>query len=266
VTTALKAFRVAVNLLGGLAESFWVPRLSKPRRDTRIQLFARRMLKALGIQLRVVGAPEPAGPVLLVANHISWLDILVLHAVCHCRFVAKTNVKRWPLIGRLATAAGTFYVDRESRRDARRIVELVTSALKDGEMIAVFPEGTTGNGRTVLPFHASLIEGAILADAPAQAVALQFIDGHGELCGTVSYLAADSLVGSIWRTMRLQNVCAVVTFGRRQPAGGRNRRALAEDLRREIMAIVDPPPTVHASATPHALHDEAAPDPGVARG
>jgi 1-acyl-sn-glycerol-3-phosphate acyltransferase len=266
VTTAVKALRVAGNLLGGLAESFWVPRLSKARRDARIQLFARRMLKAFGVELRVVGTPEPAGPVLLVSNHISWLDILVLHAVCHCRFVAKTNVKRWPVVGRLATAAGTFYVDRESRRDARRVVELVTRALKDGELIAVFPEGTTGDGRTVLPFHASLIEGAVLADAPAQAVALQFTDGYGQVCDTVSYLAADSLVGSIWRTMRLQNLCAVVTFGVSQQAAGRNRRAWAADLRREIAAIVSPSLTTLPSATSHVLHDEAEPGPDAVRG
>lgn len=257
---------MAGNLLGGLAESFWVPRLSKPRRDVRIQLFARRMLRGLGVELKVVGTPEQAGPMLLVSNHISWLDILVLHAVCHCRFVAKTNVKRWPLIGRLATAAGTFYVDRESRRDARRVVALVTRALQDGELIAVFPEGTTGDGRTVLPFHASLIQGAILADAPAQAVALQFTDGDGQLCDTVSYLAADSLVGSIWRTMRLQNLCAVVTFGASQQAAGRNRRAWAEDLRGEVAAMLSPSPTALSSATPDVLHDEAEPGPGAVRG
>ena len=238
LTTCWTALRVAVILLGGLAESFWVPRLSKDHRDVRIQLWARRVLKALRVQVKVLGTPQPAGPILLVSNHISWLDILALHATCHCRFVAKSNVRRWPLIGRLATAAGTFYVDRESRYDARRIVQRVANALKDGEIIAVFPEGTTGEGRDVLPFHSNLIQGAILADAPAQPVSLQFVDGRsGELCGTVSYMGDDSLIASIWRTLRLADVCAVVTFGTPEFARSRNRRAWAEDLRREITAM-----------------------------
>src|SRR3954453_645789 len=114
VTTCWTALRVAAHLLGGLAESFWVPRLSKQHRDERIQLWSRRMLTALRVQVRVVGSPQTTGPTLLVSNHISWLDILALHATCHCRFIAKASVGRWPLIGRLATAAGTFYVDRAS--------------------------------------------------------------------------------------------------------------------------------------------------------
>ncbi|HEY7285282.1 MAG TPA: lysophospholipid acyltransferase family protein [Vicinamibacterales bacterium] len=238
LTTCWTAVRVAAPLLGGLAESFWVPRLTKEHRDLRIQLWARRVLKALRVQVKVVGTPQAAGPMLVVSNHISWLDILALHATCHCRFVAKSNVRRWPLIGRLATAAGTFYVDRESRQDARRMVQRVANALTDGEIIAVFPEGTTGDGRDVLPFHSNLIQSAILAEAPAQPVSLQFIDGRsGELCDTVSYMGEDSLVASIWRTMGLVDVRAVVTFGAPEFAQGRNRRAWAEDLRREISSM-----------------------------
>jgi 1-acyl-sn-glycerol-3-phosphate acyltransferase len=241
LTLCWTALQVAASLLGGVAESFWVPRLSKQARDVRIQLWARRMLKGLRVQVEVVGTPQTTGPTLLVSNHISWLDILVLHATCHCRFIAKANVGRWPLIGRLATAAGTFYVDRESRRDARRVVQLIVDALKDGEIVAVFPEGTTGNGRDVLPFHGNLIQGAILADAPAQAVSLRFIDSRSnELSDQVSYIGDDSLVASIWRTMRLPDLCVVATFGIPEFAHGRNRRAWAEDLRQEIAAMRHP--------------------------
>jgi 1-acyl-sn-glycerol-3-phosphate acyltransferase len=261
--TCWTALRVTVQLLDGLTESFWVPSLSKAHRDVRIQLWARRMLRGLRVHVEVVGAARPSGPVLLVCNHISWLDILALHATCHCRFVAKTNVKRWPVVGRLSTAAGTFYVDRESRRDARRVVERVATALREGEIIAVFPEGTTGDGREVLPFHANLIQGAILADAPAQAVALQFVERRSRaLCDAVSYMGDDSLVGSIWRTVRLPDLCAVVTFGRPQFAEGRNRREWADDLRREVAAILSPP----AATIPDVPRDEAALAPGAERG
>jgi 1-acyl-sn-glycerol-3-phosphate acyltransferase len=158
--------------------------------------------------------------------------------VCHCRFVAKSNVRRWPLIGRLATAAGTFYVERESRRDLPRVVQLVASALRAGEIIAVFPEGTTGNGRAVLPFHANLIEGAILAGAPAQPVAIRFVDAESTDVGDiVSYMGDDSLVASIRRTICLRRLSVIVTFGIPQFSDGRTRRAWADDLRQDISAM-----------------------------
>lgn len=175
---------------------------------------------------------------LLVSNHISWVDILALHAVCHCRFVAKADVKRWPLIGTLATGGGTLYVERESRRDAMRVVHHMAQALAAGDILAVFPEGTTGDGNSVLPFHGNLIQAAIETDAPVQAVAIQYIDDQsGRPSQALSYMGDESLVGSIWRTLRAHAVHAVVVFGAPQRAGGRDRRAWAQDLRREIAAM-----------------------------
>ncbi len=141
-----------------------------------MQAWARRMLEVLGIALQVRGQPPLRGPMLLVANHISWLDILVLHAARHCRFVSKADVKRWPLIGALATGAGTLYIERESRRDAMRVVHHMAASLRSGDIVAVFPEGTTSDGMTLLPFHANLVQAAISAQAPVQPVALQFVE------------------------------------------------------------------------------------------
>jgi 1-acyl-sn-glycerol-3-phosphate acyltransferase len=175
---------------------------------------------------------------LLVSNHISWLDIMALHAVCHCRFVSKADVKRWPLIGTLATGGGTLYVERESRRDAMRIVHRMAQALQDGDILAVFPEGTTGDGTSVLPFHSNLIQAAIWADAPVQPVALQFVDGRsGTARPDVRYMGDDSLVGSIWRTLCAQDLSAVLEFGSPQRADGRDRRAWAQELRKVIGAM-----------------------------
>jgi 1-acyl-sn-glycerol-3-phosphate acyltransferase len=214
------------------------PRLSKPKRDRRVQKWAGTMLKRLDIELRMVGAPAPAGPMLLVANHISWVDILALHAVCPCRFVAKADVEHWPLLGTLVTGGGTLYVKRESRRDAMRVVHRMVQALKDGDILAVFPEGTTSDGRSVLPFHSGLIQAAISADAPVQPVALQIVDGRsGRPSRAASYMGDESLAGSVWRTLRARELCARVTFGAPQRAAGRDRRAWAKDLRNEIAAM-----------------------------
>jgi 1-acyl-sn-glycerol-3-phosphate acyltransferase len=175
---------------------------------------------------------------LLVANHISWLDILVMHAARHCRFVSKADVKHWPLIGTLATGAGTLYVERESRRDAMRVVHHMADALRSGDVLAVFPEGTTSDGRTLLPFHANMLQAAISADAPAQPVALSFVDAaSGQLSLAASYVGDDTLVGSLWRTLTAPPLAAVVTFGMPQHAQGRERRAWAAALREAVMEL-----------------------------
>jgi 1-acyl-sn-glycerol-3-phosphate acyltransferase len=148
------------------------------------------------------GQPPAKGPVLMVSNHISRLDIPLLHAARHCRFISKSDVKGWPIIGTLATAAGTLYIQRSSRRDAVRMVGAMEEAFKRGEILAVFPEGTTGDGRSLLPFHSNLLEAAVQCDAPVQPVGLRFVDGK---TGSTSYAA---------------------TYGRRDPAGLHLARAL----------------------------------------
>jgi 1-acyl-sn-glycerol-3-phosphate acyltransferase len=234
-----RVWRVLVHVLSGLAQILLLfPRLSQQQRGIRVQVWADKMLARLGVTLKVSGTPPRIGPMLLVANHISWLDIVVLHAARHCRFVSKSDVRDWPLVGTLASAAGTLYIERESRRDAMRVVQRMAQALQEGDILAVFPEGTTGDGIEMLPFHANLIQAAISAQAPAQPVALQFVDGrNGKPSCAVSYVGDESLLGSIWRTLCARHLCAGVVFGAVQLADGRDRRAWARDLRTAIVAL-----------------------------
>ena len=233
------AGRVGLHMLWGVVQiRIFFPWCSQPQRDRRVQVWARTMLNRLGVELAISGTPRATGPVLLAANHVSWLDIVVLHAVCHCRFVSKADVRKWPVIGTLASGGGTLYVERESRRDAVRVVHEMARALQEGDILVVFPEGTTGDGRSVLPFHANLIQAAIAADAPAQAVALRYVDPRsGEISTAPSYATEDSLLGSIWRTICARKLRAVVGFGAPQRAEGRDRRAWARDLRASIVAM-----------------------------
>jgi 1-acyl-sn-glycerol-3-phosphate acyltransferase len=233
------ALRVAVQVFYGFAQIVLLfPRLPRQQRDSRVQAWARGMLKRLAIELVLVGTPARTGPMLMVSNHISWLDILALHAVCHCRFVAKADVLRWPVLGTMASGAGTLYVKRESRRDAMRMLSQMAQALRDGDILAVFPEGTTGDGSSVLPFHSSLIQAAIAADAPVQPVALNVVDRQSGMASrAVTYMGDDSLLGSLWRTFRARDLRVVVAFGAPQLSAGRDRRAWAHDLRREIAAM-----------------------------
>ena len=171
--------RALLHILAGLLTILLrFPRLSAEQRALRVQVWSRAMLAHLGIRLQVEGEATLPGPLLLVANHISWLDITSLHAARFCRFVSKADVARWPLIGALASGVGTLFIQRESRRDAMRVVHHMADSLRAGDVLAVFPEGTTGDGRTLLPFHANLIQAAISAHAPVLPVGLSFINGH----------------------------------------------------------------------------------------
>ncbi|HYF19868.1 MAG TPA: lysophospholipid acyltransferase family protein [Ramlibacter sp.] len=236
---AWRLLRVLFHAVAGLATiAFVFPRLDEAQRQRRVETWARGMLHRLGIDLRVHGQPPPRGPVLLVANHISWADILVVHAARHCRFVAKADVRHWPLVGRLATGAGTLYIERESRRDAMRVVHHMAAALQSGDILAVFPEGTTSDGIDLLPFHANLVQAAVAAGAPAQPVALQFIDTRsGRMSLAPCYIGDDTLLASLWRTVTGDPVTAVVSFGTPQHAGGRDRRAWAADLRAAVQRL-----------------------------
>ncbi|HET6827096.1 MAG TPA: lysophospholipid acyltransferase family protein [Ramlibacter sp.] len=226
------------GIAGWLTIVFVFPRLGQPQRDARVQVWALQLLKILGVSLQVHGQPPASGPVLLVANHISWLDILVLHAARHCRFVSKSDVKHWPLIGRLATGAGTLYIERTKRRDAMRVVHHMTESLRAGDIIAVFPEGTTTDGLGVLPFHANLLQAAISAEAPVQPVGLRFVDAaSSEMAMSPAYLDDDTLVGSVWRLLNGPPVVAVVGFGEPQRSQGRDRRSWAADLRSAVVAL-----------------------------
>jgi 1-acyl-sn-glycerol-3-phosphate acyltransferase len=231
--------RAVLHALAGLGIILFVfPRRSELQRNAHVQAWALKMLALLGIRLELHGRPPASGPMLLVANHISWLDILVMHAARHCRFVAKAEVRHWPLIGRLATGGGTLYIERESRRDAMRVVHHMAESLKRGEIVAVFPEGTTSDGQDLLPFHANLIQAAISADAPAQPVALCFLDTATRKTSLAPcYVGDDTLAQSLWRTLGGPPITAVVRYGTPRKAGGKGRREWAAELRSAVDAL-----------------------------
>jgi 1-acyl-sn-glycerol-3-phosphate acyltransferase len=211
------------------------PTQNQSQKNKRIEAWAGALLAKLAIQLVVKGAPPAAGPVLLVSNHISWLDILVMHASKHCRFVSKADVKHWPVLGALATGAGTLYIERESRRDAMRVVHHMCEALQNGDILAVFPEGTTGNGIEMLPFHANLLQAPIVCNIPVQPLALRYLDPQsGQTSQAMSYVGDERLIDSLWRTLKAKGITALVTYGEPQSSNDRTRRMWSDDLREEI--------------------------------
>ena len=235
-------FRLGRTLLHVL-RGWWTirrhfPRYTTAQREQAVQRWAQGMLGIFGIALVRRGPELAAGPVLLVANHLSWLDILVMHAAGYCRFISKADVHRWPLIGGMAAAAGTLFIERESRRDAMRVVHHMVERLQAGDVLAVFPEGTTGDGVVLKPFHANLIQAAISADAPVQPLALRFMDGRtGQPSFAPRFVGDDTLLASVLRTLAADGLQAEVHTGEPQRCDGRDRRQWSQALHGAVDAL-----------------------------
>lgn len=236
----LRAAWRALRAIGHVVRGLWIirsefGRLTPSQTRLVVREWSRQMLAILGVELVVQGEPPAHGPLLMVCNHISWLDILVLNAAHPSRFVSKADVKSWPLLGSLITGAGTLYIERESRRDAMRVVHHMAERLRAGDVLTVFPEGTTSDGRTLLPFHANLLQAAITANAPVQPLALSFVDSlRGGRHDGPLFIGDTTLVASIWSTLCADGVQAQVRYGEPQPPRGRDRRTWAADLRTEV--------------------------------
>jgi 1-acyl-sn-glycerol-3-phosphate acyltransferase len=237
--TLWRLARASLHVLHGVAIVLLrFDAMSAVERHACIRWFAGKLLRLMGIALRVVGEPPPSGT-LLVANHVSWLDIMAIHAVLpQARFVSKADVRSWPLLSRLIDGGGTLYLERERKRDALRVVQLIGEALAGGETVAVFPEGTTADGRTLLPFHANLLQAAVAIAAPVQPVALRYSDAREPISRAAEFVGATTLVESLWRVARAESLTVRVALLAPLPSAGIERRALAELLRARIDAAL----------------------------
>lgn len=207
-------------------------------RQRYIRWWSVKLLGVLGIELVVHGQPRPAAK-LLVANHVSWLDIIAIHAVVpEARFVSKAEVRHWPLIGRLVEAAGTLFIEREKKRDAMRVMHHIAEALQAGDTVAVFPEGTTADGHALLPFHANLLQPVITTGLPVQPVALRYSDASAAVSRAAAYIGDDSLAGSLLAIARAERLTVCVRLLSAEGTRHADRRALAEHLRSEIGAAL----------------------------
>lgn len=234
-----RLLRTGVHVLHGT----WIavmrfPSMDAASRHARIQWWAARNLSLLGVGLVAEGAPRP-GAKLLVANHVSWLDILAIHAVCpEARFVSKADVLGWPVLGRLVSAAGTLFIQRERKRDALRVVHQMAESLQAGETVAVFPEGTTSEGHELLPFHANLLQAAIATEVPVQPVALRYADASHAVSEAVMFVGDTNLVQSLWWVACGEQVTVRVQMLPAQGVRHADRRRLADLLGEQIAAAL----------------------------
>jgi len=257
VRAVIRLARFGWHILGGALTLLWVfPRLDEAAKERRIMDWAIHMLRIMGVMVEVRGPlPDTGGRgAVLAANHISWLDIHVLHSLLPVRFISKAEVQGWPVIGWLAQEVGTVFLVREKKSDAARVNQLMTAHLEAGDMLTFFPEGTTSDGRDVAPFYPSLFQPAVDAGAAVWPVRLRYVDEAGEPCGTAAYYGDMTLGQSLMRVARAKQVRVRVEF--LPPiahAPGRHRR----DLARLCEAAIRWRPAADATPAERAAPDTA---------
>ncbi|HZZ92642.1 MAG TPA: lysophospholipid acyltransferase family protein [Usitatibacter sp.] len=217
--------------MGALILRFVYPRTSPARHARLMRWWSRKLLRILAVRPVVHGpAPHWSGPVMVVANHVSWLDIFVISSVRATRFIAKREIREWPLVGWIVEKAGTLFLKREARRDLARMGEQVHEALARQDCVGLFPEGTTTEGTHLLKFHGSLFEPAIRNAARIVPVVLRYETPAGALCANASFAGEITFMQCLARIVRERAIVARMEFLEPVEAAGRDRRELAASL------------------------------------
>jgi 1-acyl-sn-glycerol-3-phosphate acyltransferase len=238
VAGLLRLLTLGAHLAWGLAIATLVFPLAP--RSTRLALrgrWARNMLEGIGIELRIEGAPVAPGA-LILANHISWLDVLVIASLTPASFVAKSEVRRWPAIGWLAARAETLFLRRASGRSLLEVKNRIAGLLLGGRSVAMFPEATTSEGETVLPFRSGMLQAAVDGDRPVQAVALAYRDEHGGRSAAAAFIDGTSLWSSILAICAAGRITACVAIAAPLAPAGRTRKTLARQAREAVAAML----------------------------
>jgi 1-acyl-sn-glycerol-3-phosphate acyltransferase len=233
--------RVSLHVFQGIATTAFVfPMIGLLRRQALIRRWSERLLRIMNIESRVHGLPPGGlpGNMLIVANHISWLDIFVLNTVQPARFIAKAELKRWPLVGLLIAGCGTLFIERERRRDAHRVNDHAREVLAAGDTIAIFPEGTTTDGTTLLPFHGSLLQPVIDAKGDLQPIAIRYLNRDGTYNDAPAYVGDLTFMGSFWRVLGERAMVVDMTLTPALAAHARHRRELSREAEQAIRGVL----------------------------
>ena len=244
--------RAVVHIFQGLATTAFIfPFAGQASRGRMVQRWSRSLLRILSVEFEHQGSrTDFPARVLIVANHISWLDIFVLNALQPSRFIAKSDVKRWPVVGLLVSSVGTLFFDRTRRRDAARINALIERALAAGDVIALFPEGTTTHGRELLPFHGSLIQPVIATNGHVLPAAIRYLHVDGSHSDAPSYVGEMSLVASVGQLLRARRTHVRLHLGAPVATAGRHRREVAAEARHFIRMALELPEDAKEPGTP----------------
>jgi 1-acyl-sn-glycerol-3-phosphate acyltransferase len=209
----------------------------------------------MGVRITLQGTPH-AGSALLVANHISWLDIFCIAAICPTHFLAKQEVAEWPLFGWLCRRVGTAFIRRGSGNGAGEAAEQLTWRLRQGGRILIFPEGTSTSGESVKRFYPRLFQAAVHARCPVQAIALHYPDPNDPLGinRTVPFIGNDEFISHLWRLLGEQSIAVELAFSERITVGAQTRDMLARQTYQQVNAALQKEDIAQLQSAKALLH------------
>ena len=215
--------------------------LPQAQKFQAIQRWASKVLEILEIEVHCNQAPDVDFAGLVVSNHLSWLDLLVIQSLMPGVFVAKAEVGCWPLVGAMAKRCATIFVDRATARSAHAMVDSTVAAFEQGYAVIAFPEGTSTDGSDLGRFHANVFEGAIRAQAPVQPMSLRYVDATTGLPAESAHFTGETtLLASLRKVLASSAIKTQVHFGQRISATGQTRKSLCQQshwvIRTQLLA------------------------------
>jgi 1-acyl-sn-glycerol-3-phosphate acyltransferase len=217
-----------------LLAAFYLPWLPVEGRRLLIQKWCKQVLPILGIHVVATGdLPKP--PVMLVSNHISWVDPWAINSIHPVRFVAKSEVRSYPIVGWLTQQCGVVFIERARRRDTVRVSIEGVKVLNEGDCLCVFPEGTTTDGTYILPFKSSLLQAAVDASVAIVPVALRYRSHDGSANTDVAFIGEMNLWQSLMIILAQTEIRAEITFLQPISSQGKDRQSLAALAHEQIV-------------------------------
>lgn len=221
----------------GILLRWQFPTLQREQKVQTIKRWASKMLQILEIEVHCNQLPDSDFAGLVVSNHLSWLDILVIQSLMPGVFVAKAEVGRWPLIGAMARSCATIFVDRATARSAHAMVDSTVAAFEQRYTVVAFPEGTSTDGSDLARFHANVFEGAIRAQAQVQPVSLRYVDANTGLPAESAHFTGETtLLASLRKVLASSSIKTQVHLSQRIVAVGHTRKSLCHQAHRVIRA------------------------------
>jgi 1-acyl-sn-glycerol-3-phosphate acyltransferase len=242
----MKALRWARMLAHAVAAvlilRFIFPRVDARARRGWVGAWSAKLVRIMGLATSVRGTPpsDVERGAMIACNHVSWLDMFVISGVRPTRFIAKSEIRDWPMAGWIAEKAGTIFIRRQVRRDTARINAVVHEALQNGDCVGLFPEGTTSEGESVLKFHSSLFEAAVANGAHVHPCAIRYERPDGSLCRQMAFVGELSFMQSLGLAIRQRGVVARLCFGDPIDTAGLDRREVARRAYASVASLLRP--------------------------
>ncbi len=242
LTCWLRRLRLVLHLFRGIAKvALLFPFLDSTQKQRAVTRWARQLLSAAGVQVVHPDVDTQFAGSVVAANHVSWLDIFVIQSLHPVRFVAKSEIRAWPLIGWLCARTGTLFIERERRHHTARINEVMRDVLQAGGTVGLFPEGTTTDGDQLKKFHSALFEASIIAAAPLLPAGIVYRNNNGQRSIAAAYVGDTSLLESMLAITGEAGINAELRFGAPIHPAGLRRRDLALRAEAAVAALIDVP-------------------------